>query len=1037
MLFLAVIILGTTAFLKLPVELTPEVEYPRLTVTATWQGVSPEAVEAYLTSPMESVLSTIQGIKKIISSSSQGSCSIDIELQPDVNMDFTKVEINEKLSSLKEELPEGVSPPRISPYIPKDFRELQGFLTYTLSANVSSNEIRKYANDFLKTPLLSVPGVSNINVNGGNEREIIVTIDYDKAKYFGITNQEILQALSNSEIYKSAGEVNKNKGRIVISISNKINYATEILDQPVKVLTDGKIIRLGEIGNISDAFAENTNYYRINGKEAVFIQIDKEAGSNIVETANRVYEKIKEISLNFPPDFQIKKEIDKTEYIRKDINKLYTNAAYSLVIIILILVLIFRRVDYSLIIITSIIFSLLSSLILFYIFNVPLNILTIASITLGFGMMVDNSIVVVDYLDKHYDGGGLKRFSVCVKSIFFPVFASTLTTIAVFIPLLFLTGELKLYFIEFALAIVFSLSCSLIVAFTIIPLLFVKYSSRVNRNHEDKVSVFDKIYIFAAKKIFKFKKLGFVFLLLLIGLPIWLLPGSIETPVISTPYNFVISSDFYQSIKKYVNLYLGGTINLFFNEVQKGEPLNFGEETYLIVSLRLPNGNKLDRINELTKNFEDQILLYKERFKNVTGNVINSEAAYIKVDFTKVQSESAFPYVLKNFLTAYAVKLGGLDVSVYGFGPGFYSGGYPISSFSVTAKGFNYIQVKKIAEEFKKRILENPRIDNVDIDKSSPYSANDDRYEIIATVNKYNIIKHKISTEEIFDDIAKNTEGNLQYNVLKVNNEEVNYSVKFSNYRQLQLDELEDLIVKDGSGGYAKIGDVVNFKKEKVLARILRENRQYIRYITFDYKGPFQYGKEFINATIDRMPVPAGYVLSKNDMMFRFGEEDELQIWKILLMAFVLIVMITASLFESYRKPMLIILAIPFSFIGTIFTFYLFDLNLDRGAYAGILLLVGLSVNNSIILVDYISKNIKTFSLDELLKLSANRLRPIFTTSLTTVCALIPLMLSEESSFWKSLSYSIAGGIMVSAILTMIYIPLFYYLVNKKKFKTF
>ena len=648
--------------------------------------------------------------------------------------------------------------------------------------------------------------------------------------------------------------------------------------------------------------------------------------------------------------------------------------------------------------------------------------------------MVDNSIVVVDYLDKHYDGKGLKRLSVCVKDIFFPVFASTLTTIAVFIPLLFLTGELKLYFAEFALAIVFSLSSSLIVAFTVIPLLFVKYSSKLYKREDDKISIYDKAYVFTVKKLFKHKKLSLLFLLLLIGLPIWLLPASIETPVFSTPYNFVIGSDFYQSIKKYVNRYLGGTINLFFNEVQKGEPLNFGEETYLIVSLRLPNGNKLDRINDLTKNFEDQILLYKDRFKNVTGNVINSEAAYIKVDFTKDQSETAFPYVLKNFLTAYAVKLGGLDVSVYGFGPGFYSGGYPMSSFSVTAKGFNYLQVKKIAEEFKNRILENPRIDNVDIDKSSPYSANDDRYEIIATINKDNIIKHKISTEEIFDDIAGNTEGNLQYNVLKVNDEEVNYSVKFSNYRQLQLDELENLIVKDGSGSYAKIKDLIRFNKEKVLARILIENRQYIRYITFDYKGPFQYGREFIDATINRLTLPPGYVVSKNDMMFRFGEEDEIQIWKILLMAFVLVVMITASLFESYRKPLLIILAIPFSFIGTIFTFYLFDLSLDRGAYAGILLLVGLSVNNSIILVDYISKNLKTFSIDELLRLSANRLRPIFTTSLTTVCALIPLMLSEESSFWKSLSYSIAGGIMVSAVLIMIYVPLFYHLIFFKKF---
>ena len=890
MLFFAVVILGVGAFLNLPIELTPEVEYPRLSITSSWNGVSPEAVEAYLTSPLEAALSSIKGIKKITSRSSLGYCSVNLEFQPDINMDFIKIEINEKINAIKDELPEGISPPRLSAYIPQDFRELQGFLTYTITANVSSNEIRKYVETYIKTPLLTIPGIANVEITGGNEREIEIKVDYDKAKYFGITNEEISLAVSNSQKYQTAGFVNSNHSRILIQIADNINNTSQILNQPVKILNNGQPVRLKDIASASDAFSEPSSYYRINGKEAVFVKIEKESGSNMIDAADRLYDKIEELNAKLPPGYIIRKEIDKTDYIRKDINSLYKNASYSILILIVILFILFRKIKYSLIIITSIFFSLLSSFILFNIFKVPLNILTIASITLGFGMMVDNSIVVIDYVDHHYDGRGAKRLSVYVKDIFFPVFASTLTTIAVFVPLIFLTGELKLYFAEFALAIVFSLTCSLIISFTVIPLLFLKFYGSIKPvASPEKRSLIKLIYFFVEDKVFRFKKSILFLLVLIVGLPFWLLPSSIGGTIFSEPYNYLFGSDFYQDIKKYVNLYLGGTLNLFFNEVQKGEVFNYGEDTYLIVSLRLPNGNTLERLNSLTKSFEEQILPYKNKYKDVISNVINSESAYIRVDFNKQQSETAFPYILKNYLTAYAVMLGGLNVGVYGFGPGFYSGGSAISSFTVIATGFNYLEVKKIAEKFKSEISKNPRIDNVDIDKSFAYGSDDDRFEIVAAINRNELINHNLSISSIFDNVAKNSEGNIQYNIIKVNNDEVKYSIKFSNYRSQQLNELKDLRVMDKEGSIIKLKNLISFDKKKVLANILRENRQYVRYISFDYKGPYQYGRDFIKSAISNSVLPPGYLIKMNEGYFRFGEEEEIEIWKILSFGFILI----------------------------------------------------------------------------------------------------------------------------------------------------
>lgn len=1053
MMFFVVLILGIAALINLPIELVPHVEYNRLSVTASWSGVSPEAVEAYLTSPLESVLAGVKGVERISSRSSEGSTYIDLEFHPNTNIEFARLEINERLGAIIDELPYGISLPRITPYVPKEFRDLQGFLTYTLSANVSANEIKKYANDYLKTPLLSVDGISDVVIRGGNDREILITIDYEKAKSLSVTNEDIAKGISDSEQLLSAGAIRNKDLQFLVKLNNEINTADILLNQPIK--TNGNtVIRLKDIGTVTDDFTEQQNFYRINGREAVFIEISKEQGKNTIKVADDVYKKLAELESNFPAGFKLAKEIDMSQNIRNEINELFKNAGYSLIIIIVVLILFFRRIIYSVIITSSIIFSLLSAFIFFYIFNIPLNILTIASLILGFGLMIDNSIVVIDYLDKHIKDTNFKRLSIHTKNIFFPVFASTLTTIAVFIPLIFLTGELKLYFQQFALAIVITLSSSLVVSFTVVPMLFSKFGFNQNKStsiyyklfnnfkqqrlkpieSNSKVKLFESFYTFILRKIFKWKKLSFVFLILIIGLPVWLLPARIEIPVLSTPYNAIFDSELFSNAKKYFNYALGGSINLFFNHIQKGEVFAYGDTDYLIVRLTLPNGNRLERINKLTKDFEKEVLAYKKNIDNITSNVFDEENAIIRINFTPEQTGSAFPYILKNYLTAYAVRLGGLEVAVYGYGPGFYSGGGgSSSSFIIELAGFNYSKLKELAKQIKEVIKRNPRVDNIDIDRAL-YSFNDeDSYEISAKINRESLFSNNVSVKNLFDEIASSTVGNLGYNKFKIGNEDVFYSIKYSNYKNIQQDELENLIFHSSKKDQLKIKEIVKFEESKVLSTINRENQQYVRNISFDYKGPYQYGDKFVKSSIAQIKLPAGYSIKQREFSFLFGKDQELEIWGILAISFLLIFMITSALFESLKTPFLIILAIPFALIGTIILFYVGDYNLDRGAYAGILLLIGLSVNNSIILVDYLSKNYHGTGFNQIIKLSYNRVRPIFTTTFTTIAAMVPLMLSSEQSFWKSLSLSVTGGLLFSSIFVVVFVPIFFYLTDKKQ----
>ncbi|PKL79279.1 MAG: hypothetical protein CVV25_08530 [Ignavibacteriae bacterium HGW-Ignavibacteriae-4] len=1031
MMFLSIIVLGIISVFNIPVELSPHAEFPRLSVSVLWANVSPEAVEAFVTSPIEAELAAIRGIKKITSRSTEGNGYINLEFQPGVNMDFVRIEINEKLHSLKEELPVGINAPYLSDYIPDDLKDLQGFMTYTISGDDNSSTIRKYVVENILYPLRALNGVSDVSIRGGTEREIEIIVDYEKAKSLSVTEEEIRLAVENTENILPAGSIIKLDKQNYIRLANEVSSASELYDQPVKVQSNGTIIRLKDIVSIIDDYKKPSDYYRINGKETVTIIISKEPGTNTLEVAGKVKKKISRLSAVMPVSYEVNKEIDKSESIKEELSVLYSGGIYSLIIIIIVLMLIFRSINYSLIITTSIIFSLLFSFVLFYVFKLPLNILTISSFILGFGFMVDNSIVVIDYLDKHYSGRGIKHITILLNEIFFPVFSSTLTTVAVFVPLLFLTGELRIYFEQFALGIVFTLLASLFVSFTVIPILYFK-TLTLNKNYAviaDNRFIY-KQYENILDKVIRHKKISFVVAVLLLGLPVWLLPPRIETPLIGPVYNAVFDNKLYDEIKPYSNYVLGGSLNLFFNHITRGEVWQSGEPTYIMVQLELPHGNKIDRINELTKKFENEILEYRNQIKFLTANVYTEENSFIRVEFTEDQSFTAFPYMLKNYLTSFATKLGGLNVSVSGFGPGFYSGGSGMNSFSINVKGFNYLRVRELAEEFRNIIKRNPRVDNVDIDNSGYYWSKD-TYEIIGKVNRENLAAAEIPLDYLSTILAKNTSGNIGYNKFRINNDEVSYDIRYSNYKNIQLRELENLILHNPVGNWLKIKDVFSFEEGKVLSAINREDQQYIRYVTFDYKGPYKYGDKFIKASINRMIVPEGYSVKEREFRFRFGDEEEIDIWLILGMAVVLIFMITSGLFESFKKPMIILMAIPYAVIGTIYLFYFGEFNMDRGAYAGILLLTGLSVNNSIVLVDYLSKNFKNGSVNKLFELSGDRLRPIFTTTITTIAALIPLLLSTESTFWKSLSLSVVGGLFLSSLIVVLFVPLLFGLIKK------
>lgn len=629
-----------------------------------------------------------------------------------------------------------------------------------------------------------------------------------------------------------------------------------------------------------------------------------------------------------------------------------------------------------------------------------------------------------------------------------PLIAATLTTIGALVPIFFLPEDLKPYFVQFGETTAVILSFSILVAFGFVPVSLIILNKLKLYGLEQNKNIFaqfiQKIYIKIMSWIILHKKITLIIGIWLFGFPVWLLPSSIDTSSKSIQsneilkpladfYNSTIGSDFYINIRPYVDYSLGGASQLFFNHVYKGELWNVGNETYLVFYIQAPQGTPVERINEFTKQVERSLLPEIKYIKLITARV-SSGYANIRVDFPDSIANTAVPYVLKNRLTSIAAQTGGFDVSVGGFGPGYYSGGESAPNFQIEIKGYNYNKVKDIAEVLSTKLKGNPRVDNIKIDRL-PWQSED--YQVMANINRKALNRFGVNVSDFMQSFSSSVASNFSNQYIEINNDPVNTIVKYNNYENTSTSNLPVKEIKLNKK-MIRIGELVNLKAEPVMPVIERDNQQYSRYITFDFKGPYKYGDDYTDAVIKSLSLPPGYELSRPQFLFRFGKQEALPLTLLGFLSVLIVFMITASLYESYKKPFIIILSVPMSLIGLFSIFYLADANFGRGGYASILFLIGLAVNHGILLVDRIgdvdsqTKLIDKFSRAKIIaEASSQRLRPILITTVVTVAGFLPFVISADIySFWYPFAMGIIGGVTVSTVMILFLMPAMYEIIN-------
>lgn len=390
----------------------------------------------------------------------------------------------------------------------------------------------------------------------------------------------------------------------------------------------------------------------------------------------------------------------------------------------------------------------------------------------------------------------------------------------------------------------------------------------------------------------------------------------------------------------------------------------------------------------------------------------------VRVDFDERSASTPAPYLMKNRLTVLAAQTGGASIAVYGFGPGFSSGGESAPTFYVKVLGYNYTKVKQIAQQFKERIERNPRIAVVDIDRSFgrwPRST-----EVVMQFDRDQLAALHLTVADLIPWVGSLTRTALDYRSLTLTGTRVPYQVEMRGFDAIAIEDIRTTHVVNARGGAVQLGRVAAIEERRVMSEIRRENQQYVRWISFEYRGPYRYGDEFIKETIRAMPLPHGYTIERESGWFFMTEKETRSLLWTSVLALGIVVMVTASLYESFTKPLIVIVTVPLSFMGLFAAFALADASFGRGGYGARVLLIGIVVSHAIVLVDHITTNITSHecSMDQLAKLASERVRAIAMTSFTTVAALLPLLLfSAASSIWYGLALGTIGGLVSSTAL--------------------
>ncbi|MGB9764985.1 MAG: efflux RND transporter permease subunit [Candidatus Saccharicenans sp.] len=991
MIYLALLALGLYSLFHIPLELAPQEEYPRADILANWPGASPEVMQTQVTSLLEEAALSVKGVRKITSTSDIGAARLTIEFDPKINLEFANLALREVLARTLPNLPYGVKPV-VEPYVPEDFR-VRPFLTYTISGNYPLQTLRELVKDKLENSLGSINGVSKVEVSGGSDLNVRITLDQKKLKDFGLHPYSVALALTQVlGVYPSA-RIQKGNEEYLLRISIAPKNLNDLEETIVGYR--GEIpIKIKDFARVTMEYAEIYHLNRINGQPTIMLQVIKEKGKNTLLVAREVKKRLEVVKKNLPRDLIFRVVDDESQEIIRNLHHLYLLAATITFLVFLMIFIIIRKLAPSLLILSSVAFSAIISFNFIYLFKISLNMLTLGALALGFGMFVDNSVVVFENTLRLRENGlePEKAALQGAQEVIIPVLASTLTTIGVFFCFPFFQGRLRIYYLPLGIVMSIALTTSMLVSFSLIPalsprLLFVRKKKEKSRPR----SIFEKVLKF-----------------------------SLHHPI---------------EILLLVTLIFIGSYKIFRKNVTIGEFFRWYSRDRLTVYVNMPAGSRLEATDELIRRFEDKALAYPCE-KTVKAQVFR-ERAYLDITFPIEIERSAHPYILKDELIRLATNFAGVSLGVYGFDPQGYfssmSAGRYLDSY-IRIYGYNLKKLQDIAADLETRLRKNPRVGEIKSITGEYYWGDISSTEYVLKLRPEALTKYNLDPNYLFYQLQSLLPGTFGVPLQAViDRQERSIELKFPEAELMDLTKLLDTLLITPAGDHLRIRELVSMEEKEIPGAIYRENQQFQLTVMWEFKGPYKAAENYRKAVFSTLSLPPGFSAAK-EYGFMMTTEEKGQLAFGLIAALIIIFMILASLYESFIQPFIILLSVPLSLVGVFLAFVVANYPFDSSAYIGLILLAGIVVNNAIILVDHINLTRKTSGLpldQAIIKGSEERIRPVFMTTSTTVFGLLPMLLiqldSGQRQIWSTLALATLGGLTTSAFFIFLVIPIFYY----------
>ena len=975
----AVLIFGTISLFNVPLGLLPDVTFPVIAIETRISGYSPSEVENVITKPIEAMVSTMNGVHRVRSTSSEDVSLVRVEFDLGTNMDYTSAEVREKINLIRDTFPEDARNPQIRKYNPSE----APVMIVSVHGDLSAVRLKEIVEKSIEKRLKRIEGVGNVEVKGGKEREIVVEVNHGRLRALGLSIVEIADALEANNLNFQVGSLIKGNYRLTTRTVGEYTDLSQIEKIGITRTSRGSMIYLKDIAHVLDSFGKEVSLTRFQGQPRVMLYIQKESGANILSVSTKLQTELVRAQNMLVNELEIEVIYDQADFIKESINRLSNEALFGAGLAMLVLLLFLRNFQSILTIGIAIPISIITTFSLMYVFGITLNIISLSGFTLGVGMLVDNSIVVIENIFKKRQINCSKIDSSLIGTgeVIKAITISTFAHIAVFLPIIFLQKKIRMLYGGLFFTVSFSLLASLLVALTIIPLL----SSKLN-----------------LMPVWKGKKKGNYYRL----------------------YRKILLL----SLRNRGKVIVGG-LALFLSSLLLIPSIGFEPAARIDrgefnIVIKTPPGSKLSVVDDAAGKVE-KILLQTPEVKDVATEV-KGETARVRVRLVhglsrrKTTREVVEEIRAKvNFIPRTQIHFDIERATSTG------------NKIVLEVNGYDQQTLVYLAFKVKKRLLGIQGISDVVIHQDNP------KPEMQIRVLHDKAGTYGLDANRIAQAVRSRITGPIATEYVD-KGKEVNLRVR------LQQEDIKDLtILKDisipvqlasGQRVLLPLGEVSTFHFVEGLAEIHRKDQHRMIGISTEI------GKENLARTAARIENELSDLKFPEGYSYNFGENYE-EIKKsqkemifTFVLAVILVYMILASLFESVIYPFTIMFSVPMAIIGSLVILFIFGKSINMPVYVGAITLAGIVVNNAVVLVDYI-KLLKSKGFGKwraIIKGGESRLRPILMTSGTTLLALMPMALDRGagSNLWSPLALTIIGGLFTSTILTLIILPVLVSFIN-------